>query len=178
MTYGLNIILGSIGESTPIVSFNHGMQNEKRVRAGIRFGMLYTVIIMLVGTLLLEIFANPFSKMFGLSGETQALCILAMRVISLSFIFAGANVAYQGIFQALDCGLESLIISVCRQFLFVLPVAWGFAQLARQNSDRMTLVWLTFFIAEAASFILASIFMKQVYKNKIIVMSDRKERLS
>ena len=69
---------------------------------------------MLIGLVLIEALAVPFSALFGLSGETQSICISAMRIISLSFIFAGINIAYQGIFQALDGGMESLIISVLR----------------------------------------------------------------
>lgn len=193
MTYGLNVIFVKIGESvvtayglyykiqqfilfaafglrdaiTPIVSFNHGMRSKKRVMDGIRYGMIYTLVVMVVGLAALEIFAEPFATVFGLSGETQNLCVQAMRIVSLSFIFAGANIAYQGIFQALDAGLESLIISVCRQFLFVLPVAWGFSLLARQSMDFMWLVWSTFLIAELASAVIASIFMAKINKKVI-----------
>lgn len=193
MTYGMNLILGSISESavtayglyykvqqfilfaafglrdaiTPIVSFNHGMRSQKRVREGIRYGMIYTIIIMILGLILIEALAVPFSALFGLSGVTQELCISAMRIISLSFIFAGMNIAYQGIFQALDAGLESLIISVFRQFLFILPVAWGFAQIAKSSPDRIWLVWLTFLIAEAISCIFAMIFMKRINRKVI-----------
>lgn len=193
MTYGLNLILGTISESavtayglyykvqqfilfaafglrdaiTPIVSFNHGMQDKKRIKDGIRYGLFYTTIIMVAGTLLLEIFASSCAGLFGLSGETKGMCISAMRVISLSFVFAGANVALQGVFQALDSGLESLIISVCRQFLFVLPVAWGFSMAARQDAGKLWLVWLTFLIAEGVSLAIALLFMKRINKNKI-----------
>lgn len=193
MTYGLNIIFGKISENvvtayglyykiqqfilfaafglrdaiTPTVSFNHGMRSQSRVKDGIKYGMGYTLIIMLVGMIALEIFAGPFAAMFGLSGETQELCVQAMRIVSLSFLFAGANVAYQGIFQALDAGLESLIISVCRQFLFVLPVAWGFSLLARQSMEYMGLVWATFLIAELVSAVIASIFMMRINKKVI-----------
>lgn len=193
MTYGLNIILGKIGESvvtayglyykiqqfilfaafglrdaiTPIVSFNHGMRSKKRVQDGIRYGMIYTLIVMLAGLIVLELFAEPFSKVFGLSGETQMLCVQAMRIVSLSFLFAGANIAYQGIFQALDGGIQSLVISICRQILFVLPVAWGFSLLARQSMDYMWLVWLTFLIAEGISALLGTIFMVQIHKKVI-----------
>lgn len=160
----MNIILGSISESavtayglyykvqqfilfaafglrdaiTPIISFNHGMRSKKRVNEGIKYGLIYTLIIMVIGLAVIELFAVPFSALFGLSGETQTLCISAMRIISLSFIFAGINIAYQGIFQALDGGLESLIISILRQFLFVLPVAWGFSLLARSSSGMIS----------------------------------------
>ncbi len=197
MTYGLNIILGGISEAavtayglyykiqqfilfaafglrdaiTPIVSFNHGMQSKSRVSAGIKYGMMYTLVIMCIGLAIIEIFANPFAAVFGLSGETQELCISAMRVISISFIFAGANIAYQGIFQALDSGIESLVLSVCRQFLFVIPVAWGFAQIVKQNSmDMIWLVWSTFPIAEIVTVIIAYFFMRRIRKNKIEVL--------
>lgn len=197
MTYGLNIILGSISEAavtayglyykvqqfvlfaafglrdaiTPIVSFNHGMRSKSRVKEGIKYGMIYTLTIMFIGMLLIEIFAVPFAALFGLSGETNAMCISAMRVVSLSFLFAGANVAFQGIFQALDSGLESLVLSVCRQFLFVLPVAWGFAGVVKGSSvDNIWLVWLTFLIAEAITAFIAWIFMKKIKKNKIEVL--------
>lgn len=197
MTYGLNIILGTISETavtayglyykiqqfilfaafglrdaiTPIVSFNHGMQSKSRVSAGVKYGMMYTLVIMFVGLIGIEIFANPFASVFGLSGETQELCINAMHVISISFVFAGANIAYQGVFQALDSGIESLIISICRQFLFVIPVAWGFAKVVNNTSiDNIWMVWTTFPIAEVITVIMAYVFMKKISKNKIKVL--------
>lgn len=192
MTYGLNVILVGVSENmvtayglyykiqqfilfaafglrdaiTPIVSFNHGMRNKERIKLGIKYGMKYTLTIMIVGLIVLEIFATPFSRVFGLSGETENLCISAMRVISVSFIFAGANVAFQGIFQALDSGIESLIISVCRQILFILPVAYGFSLLAIQNPANDWMVWLTFPIGEFVSVVIACIFMKRIMKIK------------
>lgn len=198
MTYGMNIILGSISESavtayglyykvqqfilfaafglrdaiTPIVSFNHGMRSKRRVKDGIKYGIFYTIIIMVIGMVFIEILAVPFSSLFGLSGETQDICISAMRIISLSFIFAGINIAYQGIFQALDGGLESLIISILRQFLFVLPVAWGFSLLAQQSHDMIWTVWMTFIIAEVLSCIVATIFMGRINRKVISELED------
>ena len=157
---------------TPIVSFNHGMRNKRRVEDGIKYGLIYTIIIMVAGLLVMELFAVPFSTMFGLSGETQALCISAMRIISLSFLFAGMNIAYQGIFQALDSGLESFIISVLRQFILVLPVAWGFSFLARQQSNMIWVVWTTFIIAEGLSCLLGTVFMKRIQRNEISRLED------
>jgi Na+-driven multidrug efflux pump len=193
MTYGMNIILGMIGESyvtayglfykiqqfvlfaafglrdaiTPIVSFNHGMKSKSRINDGIKYGMIYTLAIMLIGFLLIEILARPLSGIFGLSGDTQALCISAMRIISISFVFAGANVAFQGIFQALNSGIESLIISVCRQFLFVLPVAWIFAKIVINGSAASWLVWFTFIISEVVSAAISALLMLRIYKNKV-----------
>lgn len=194
MTYGLNIILGQISENavtayglyykiqqfilfaafglrdaiTPVVSFNYGMGSRSRVKQGIKFGMLYTLGIMAFGVILMEILAEPFPALFGLSGETQQLCTGAMRIVSLSFIFAGANVAFQGIFQALESGVQSLVISVCRQLIFVLPVAWGFSQVVIDRGvDMMWLVWLTFLIAEGVSAVIAVIFMLGIRKKRV-----------
>ena len=193
MTYGMNIILVSISESavtayglyykiqqfvlfaafglrdaiTPIVSFNHGMRSKSRVKEGIKYGMLYTIIIMIVGMLAIEIFAEPFSALFGLSGETQEICVGTMRIISLSFVFAGMNIAFQGIFQALDGGLESLIISVLRQFVFVLPVAWGFSLLAKSSADMIWTVWTAFIVAEGLSCLIAVLFMKKINRKVV-----------
>lgn len=192
MTHGLNLILGTVSENavtayglyykiqqfllfaafglrdaiTPIVSFNYGMRDKQRVNAGIKYGMLYTLIIMLVGTLALELFASPLSSIFGLSGETEQLCIYAIRIISLSLIFAGANVAFQGIFQALRSGMESLVISLCRQLIFVLPVAWLLARLGL-HAEMPSLVWWTFLFAEVVSAAIACVFMRRIRKTKI-----------
>ena len=197
MTYLLNVIFVRIGENvvtayglyykiqqfilfaafglrdaiTPIISFNHGMNNKERVKDGVKYGILYTLVIMFAGFAALEIFAVPFAGIFGLSGETKALCVSAIRVISVSYVFAGFNIACQGIFQALDSGLESLIVSVCRQFLFVIPVAFGFAQLVITGAGMTWLVWLTFPIAEILSGIVSFVFMKRVNRKKIAIMN-------
>ena len=197
MTYLLNVIFVRIGENvvtayglyykiqqfilfaafglrdaiTPIVSFNHGMGSKERVNDGVKYGLLYTLLIMLVGFIGLEIFASPFSGIFGLSGETKELCISAIRIISISYVFAGANIAFQGIFQALDSGFESLIISVCRQFLFVIPVAYVFTKIVLSGACGTWLVWMSFVIAEVLSVLVSIIFMKKVRKNKILSMN-------
>ena len=190
MTYGLNLILVQAGESmvtayglyykiqqfilfaafglrdaiTPIVSFSHGMGSRERVRDGIKYGIMYTLIIMTVGFIGLEIFAVPLAGVFGLSGTTRQLCISAIRVISVCFIFAGANIAMQGIFQALDSGIESLVISVLRQFLLVLPVAWFMTRVMGDDTEKAWLVWLTFVIAEAVTAAAAVLMMRKTVK--------------
>lgn len=196
MTYLLNVIFVRIGENvvtayglyykiqqfilfaafglrdaiTPIVSFNHGMRNQKRVKDGIKYGLIYTLIIMLIGFVGLELLAEPFAGIFGLSGETKDLCVSAMRVIAVSYVFAGANIAFQGIFQALDGGMESLIISVCRQFLFVIPVAYIFSVIVLGGKCGIWLVWSTFIIAEVLSVLISIFFMKKINKNRIAVV--------
>lgn len=193
MTYALNIILVSVNEAlvtayglyykiqqfilfagfglrdaiTPIISFSHGMEDKKRIDNGIKFGMVYTIAIMSFGLILVEILAIPFSNVFGLSGVTQQYCISAMRIVSISFIFAGMNITYQGIFQALNGGIQSLIVSVCRQFIFVIPIAWIFSLIAKHSLDLSWLIWTTFIIAETISVIIAHILMKRLYDKEV-----------
>lgn len=188
MTYGLNRIFVRIDESvvtayglfykiqqfilfaafglrdaiTPIVSYNYGKRDKKRMNSGIKYGLCYTLGIMLLGTICLEILAEPLSALFGLAGNTKEICISAIRIVSLSFVFAGINIAFQRIFQALEAGLESLIVSICRQFLFVLPVAWILSQIVIKSGNRIGLVWLTFLIAEGISCAISVLFMRRI----------------
>ncbi|MBP3261964.1 MAG: MATE family efflux transporter, partial [Pseudobutyrivibrio sp.] len=169
MTYLLNIIFVRIGENvvtayglyykiqqfilfaafgmrdtiTPIISFAHGMKDEKRIKDGMKWGILYTSAIMLLGTVLLEIFASPFANMFGLAGETEDICIAAMRIVSISFLFAGFNISFQGIYQALNAGPQSLVISVLRQFVLVIPVAFVFSNLVIAGTTFKSIIWFT-----------------------------------
>lgn len=199
MTYLLNVILVRIGENmvtayglyykiqqfilfaafglrdaiTPVISFNYGMGSKKRVQAGIRYGMTYTLVIMLVGLLGLEILAEPLADIFGLAGETKGLCMSAIRVIAFSYLFAGANIAFQGIFQALESGVESLVISICRQLLFVIPLAYIFVRMAERGQCGAWTVWLSFVIAEGLSVLVSAVFMKRVYQNRICRMPQK-----
>lgn len=155
---------------TPIVSFNHGLGSRKRVQDGVKYGLTYTLGIMLIGFIVLEIFATPLAGIFGLSGDTKNLCVSAMRIISVSYVFAGANIAFQGIFQALDSGIESLIISVCRQFLFVIPVIYGFSELVISGVCPTCFVWAGFVISEVLSLLVSMLLYKRVCKSKIASM--------
>lgn len=107
---------------TPIIAYAYGMGSKKRIRDGIKYGILYTVTLMIIGTLITEIFPGAFATLFN-AGQSREYFISAMRIISISFLFAGINVAYQGIFQAVEGGIESLVISLLRQFVIILPLA-------------------------------------------------------
>ncbi|MCD2492776.1 MATE family efflux transporter [Lacrimispora sp. NSJ-141] len=189
MTYGVNIIFGAVSTAAvtaygiyykiqqfvffaafgmnnamiPIIGFNYGKRDKKRIQEGIRYGMLYTLIIMLVGAMLLQVFAGQLIGIFSLSDETRTLCIRAVRIITLGYLFAGANIAYQGIFQALGYGVRSLLVSTVRLIIVALPLAWIFTRLP--NAE--TLIWTAFPIAEGAALILAAVLMRQVAKKRL-----------
>ena len=195
MTYGVNIIFGAVSMAavtsygifykiqqfvffagfglrdaiTPIISFNYGMGSRKRVNDGVKYGVLYISIIMIVGTALLEVFVMPLVKMFGLSDETAELCALSIRIISAGFIFAGGNIALQGVFQALGCGISSLVVSLLRLLVIVLPLAWVLSLLP----NALDVMWLAFPISECISCIVAAGLMYRVNKNVIKKMEER-----
>lgn len=189
MTYGINIIFGMVSAAavtaygifykiqqfiffagfglrdaiTPMVSFNYGMGDQKRVKQGMFYGILYIEVIMLVGIIALELFAEPLIGLFAMSAETERLCVLATRIIATGFLFAGGNIAIQGVFQALGCGMSSLVVSVLRLFIIVLPLAWLFTKCA--NATFM--IWFAFPIAEAVASVAAVILLVRANKNII-----------
>lgn len=74
---------------TPLISFNYGMNDKNRVNTGIKYGLIYTSVVMVIGILVLEIFADPLVKMFGLSEHTAQLCVTASRIIATGFYLQG-----------------------------------------------------------------------------------------
>ena len=90
-----------------------------------------------------------------------------MRVISVSFIFAGINVAYQGIYQALESGIESLVISLLRQLLLILPLAGIFSAFVRNGQAGVTLIWWAFPITEVLARLVGYGFLKKIQKKKV-----------
>ena len=101
------------------------------------------------------------------AGQSREYFIGAMRIISISFIFAGINVAYQGIYQALDGGIESLVISLLRQLVIILPLAGIFSIFARNGQMGISLIWWAFPITEMIACLVGYVFLKRIRKNKV-----------
>ena len=97
-------------------------------------------MLMAAGFALTELFPGAFASLFN-AGQSRAYFIGAMRVISLSFVFAGINIALQGVYQALGGGMESLVLSLLRQLVVVLPLAYAFSLAVRSGSAGVSLIW-------------------------------------
>ena len=148
---------------TPIVAFSYGMGNRKRIRDGIRYGLIYTAVLMVVGIAITECFSGAFATLFN-AGQSRTYFIGAMHIISLSFLFAGINVAFQGIYQALGGGMESLVISLLRQLVIILPQAYGFSVMVRSGSADVSLIWWAFVITEAVSCAVGCVFLRRMQR--------------
>lgn len=147
----------------PIVAFNYGMRDRARIFKAIRCGLLYNAIIMLAGAILLQVFGKQIIGIFDVSTEVKELSIQAVRIVTLGYILVGANVIFQGIFQALGEGIKSLVISAIRLIIVVLPLAYFFTTLP----NAQNIVWAAFPIAEACGLVVSILFMSRVSKNKL-----------
>ena len=155
---------------TPIIAFAYGMGSKKRIKDGIKYGLAYTMALMILGIAITEVFPGAFATLFN-AGESREYFIWAMRIISISFIFAGINVAYQGIYQALDGGIESLIISLIRQLVLILPLAGIFSIFVRNGQMGVSLIWWAFPITEIVACLVGYVFLKRIIKDRVESLS-------
>ena len=148
----------------PIIAFNYGKQDKKRVNDSIKYGLIYTVSILCAGIIILQIFAKQILGIFSLTESTTELAKLAIRIITPGFIFVGANIAYQGIFQALGNGVHSLILSLVRLIVVPLPIAYIFSCFDFASS----IIWIAFPIGEAVALSL-HLFLWQISAGKRLI---------
>ncbi len=157
---------------TPIIAFSYGMQNKQRVKDGIKYGLIYTIVLMVAGTLITELFPNFFATLFN-AGQSRIYFISAVRIISISFVFAGINIAFQGVYQALNGGMESLVVSLLRQAILILPLAWGFSKLVIQYDMDVSLIWYAFVITEVLSCVVGWVFLRRIEKKKMGAVTNK-----
>ena len=153
-----------------VLSFNYGLGNKARSKESIKYGVIDTLIVSLVITILFEIIARPLAKLFALSNTSSLelidVCEKAIRIASLGYIFMGFSVASQGVFQALRYSLKPLFTALLRLVIFVFPIAYLFTL----STNVMNIVWWTFPIAELLTAVISIILLKKVIKKCINVM--------
>lgn len=155
-----------------ILSFNYGMQDKKRIDDCIKYGIIDTIIVTLIISILFEIFAYPLANLFGLAGGTTKeiikVCTLALRISSIGFVFMGVSVAIQGILQSIRYALRPLIISLLRLVIFVFPIAYLFTR----SNNVTEVVWWTFPIAEVLTAVISLFILKDSYNKKIKIIKS------
>jgi putative MATE family efflux protein len=145
-----------------ITAFNYGAKNKKRIDGVIKYGMIYAACIMLIGTALIEIFANQILIAFDASPELLSIGTVAMRIICLSYICMAFILIAQGICQALGKSMYSLFISLLRIVIVLLPVLYIFSKLFALNR-----IWWAFTIADSFSALIAALLLKHIYSKKV-----------
>lgn len=155
---------GLIQGARPIISYNYGARDRKRMLQAIKCTMLLTAVMMALGTLLFELCPHQLLSMFAVEEEAMNIGVIALRVIASSYIISSVGVVLAAVFEALGRGGHSLVISLLRQFVITLPLAYI-------CSRRMGLmgVWITFPIAETiAAFVALVLFKKTVRDDPIL----------
>ena len=151
----------------PIIGYNYGARNKKRVYGALKYGVLIAAVIMTVGVILFWTIPDKLLSLFNASEEMLAIGVPALRIIGIHLIFAGFCIIAGSVCQAIGNPNHSLIVSVCRQLVVLLPSAWLLSL-----TGRLELVWFAFPIAESVSLILSAIFLKKTLKHSKERMKD------
>ncbi len=146
----------------PIIAYNYGARSRERVMQTAKLSIFIAVGIMLIGFTIFQVFPGQLLLMFNASEHMLEVGVPALRLISISFIFAGYCIIVGSIFQALSNGVYSLIISFARQLLCILPVAYILARLFGLHA-----LWFAFPIAELIAVVLSTILFRRIYIKKI-----------
>ena len=182
MTFGMNIILMDITSTAsavfgsyfklqsfvfmpvfglnnamaPIVSYNYGAKKSDRVMRAIKLSMVSAIGMMVVGLALFELFPSLLLSMFSPSENMLLIGKVALRIIATHFFLAGFNIIASSVFQVIGNPFISMIISVSRQLVVLLPAAYIFSL-----SGNIDLVWLAFPVSEIVAFVLCAVFLKK-----------------
>ena len=158
-------VFGLNNGMVPIVAFNYGAKNRKRIMDTIKMSVVISVSIMAVGFLVFQIFPARLLQLFNASDHMLEIGVNALRIISFSFILAGYSIIIGSVFQALGNGVYSLIVSIARQLVCILPIAYTLAKLSGLHA-----VWYAFPLSELMSLLVTTILFIRIYRKKIAVL--------
>ena len=165
-------VFGLNNGMVPIVSFNYGAKNKERMIKTIRYSVFYAVGIMFIGLIVIQCFPEVMLKMFDASEHMLNMGVPALRIISISFCFAGACIVLSSVFQALGNGVFSMLISITRQLVLLLPSAYLLSLTGNVNN-----IWWSFPISEIGSVTVTTLFFIHTYKRKIKNLSSSESAL-
>lgn len=154
----------------PIMGFNYGARNRKRLVDALKIGIVFALIIMGIGTAIFMAIPDKLLMIFDATPEMLDIGTLALRLLSLCFIPAAIGIIASTMFQAIGMGTQSLLISVLRQLVVLLPLAYLFSTIG------LDYVWLAFPLAEFTALIIALIFVVLAFKRNINVIMPKSDK--
>ena len=160
-------VFGLNNGMVPIIAYNYGAKKPDRVKKTIKLSIATAVSIMAVGLAVFELVPGPLLSLFDASEHMLSIGIPALRIIGTHFLLAGFCIVSGSVCQAIGNPLYSLVVSVCRQLVVLLPAAWLLSQ-----TGNLTLVWLAFPIAELMSLLMSSIFLRKTLRSADRVMAQ------
>ena len=155
-------IFGLNNGMIPIIAYNYGSKQKKRILSTIKLSVSVAVFIMCIGLFLFQAFPAQLLNFFDASEHMLEIGVPALRIISLSFILAGYCIIIGSVFQALGNGMYSLVVSAARQLLVILPVAYLFAMIF-----GLHMVWWAIPIAEIVSVLLSMLLFRRIKRLRL-----------
>ena len=158
-------VFGLNNGMVPIIAYNYGARKPERIVKTIKLSVMYAVGIMLLGLLAFQLIPDVFLKMFmaeDSGSDMLTIGVPALRIISISFLLAGFSVVCSSVFQALGHGVLSLAVSVIRQLVVLLPVAFVLSRVRGLDA-----VWWAYPIAELFAVTLSALFLRRVFRREV-----------
>ena len=146
----------------PIIAYNYGARNRKRITGTMRLAMMYAFIMMCIGTILFETIPGPLLSIFAASPNMLKIGIPALRIIAIHFPIAAFSIILSSTFQALGNGVYSLIVSLARQLVVLVPAAYLLSL-----SGNLNMVWFSFPIAEVMSLTVSLLLWRRLRRKKL-----------
>ncbi len=160
-------VFGLNNGMVPIIGFNYGARKPERITHTMKLSIFYATAIMTAGCIAIWLFTPQLLGIFNASETMLEIGISALRVISLSWLLAGFNIICSSTFQALGHGVISLFISILRQMVVILPVAFIFSRIAGLQAT-----WLAFPISEVVAMLFTAFCMGKIYRKEIKPMFE------
>ena len=160
-------IIGMNNGMVPIIAYNYGARKPDRIMQTIRLAMTTALIIMIVAVTIFQFLPDKLLGIFQASDEMLTIGIPALRTLSWSFLFGGITVVLSSVFQALGRGIQSMLISIFRQLLIVLPLAFLLSK-----TGNLDLVWWAFPVSDVLALIFAGYLLMRTYRQVIAPLTD------
>ena len=151
----------------PVLAYNYGARRRDRIEEALKFAMCLAVGIMLVGVAVFELFPGTLLDLFNASDQMKEIGIPALRIICTCFPVAAVCIVMGSTFQAFSQSINSLIVSVGRQLVVLIPAAWLLAQ-----TGVLRNVWFAFPIAEVMSLALSIVLFRRLHAKMILPLSE------
>ena len=155
-------IFGLNNGMMPITAYNYGAKKKSRLLSAIKLGMVYAIGLMTIGFITFQVWPRQLLNIFDASEQMLSIGIPALRIISLHFLLAGFNIIALSTCQALGKAVYSMITSICRQLVVLLPAAYILSKFGDVNY-----IWWSFPIAEIVALIITAGFLIKTYKENI-----------
>lgn len=152
-------VFGLNNGMVPIIAYNYGAQKADRILQTMKLASATATVIMLIGLGVAELFPAWLLGIFNASEEMLTIGVPALRIICTCFVFAGFGIVAGSVFQALGHGMLSMTVSIVRQLVVLLPVAWLLSL-----TGRLELVWLAFPLSELFSVVLCVFFTRRIVR--------------